>query len=197
MESTFFRSPEEFRAWLTEHHDTQRELWVGFHKQHALRTGISWAEAVDEALCFGWIDGVRKRIDEQRYAIRFSRRRAHSVWSSINLARVEELTRLGRMHAAGLAARAAADPQLTRQYSYETRPQQFDAADEARFRADAPAWAFFEAQAPSYRRAAVWWVVSAKQAATRERRLTTLIDDSAHSRRLRQLARAPGQDGAS
>jgi len=184
---TFFPTPADFRAWLAEHHATVPELLVGFYKKDSGRPSITWPEAVDEALCFGWIDGVRRRIDDASYSIRFTPRRAGSIWSAVNVARVAELTAAGRMEPAGLAAFAARTEAKTAIYAYEQRSTAaLSPAEEQAFRADAAAWAFFQAQAPSYQRSATWWVISAKQEATRRKRLATLIADSAAGRRLAQ-----------
>jgi uncharacterized protein YdeI (YjbR/CyaY-like superfamily) len=191
MEVTFFETPAAFRAWLTEHHDRARELWVGFHKKGTGRPSITWPEAVDQALCFGWIDGVRKRIDDASYAIRFTPRQPGSIWSAVNVKRAGELAELGLMQPAGLAAFAARDEAKTNRYAYEQRAAALDEAAERQFRANAAAWAFFEAQPPSYRRAAIWWVVSAKKEETRRKRLAVLIEDSAQGRRLAMLTRPP------
>jgi len=189
----YFGTPAEWRAWLEEHHTTAPELWVGFHKRGSGRPSITWPESVDQALCFGWIDGVRRRIDDDRYAIRFTPRRKGSSWSNINLRRVEELTRLGLMHPAGQAAHAARSAAKSGIYSYEQRKRaRLPAAMTARFKRNRKAWTFFEAQPASYRRTAVWWVVSAKREDTRERRLETLIADSAAGRTIRLLTRPQG-----
>jgi uncharacterized protein YdeI (YjbR/CyaY-like superfamily) len=180
----FFATAADFRAWLDAHHDTARELLVGFHKKGSGRPSITWPEAVDEALCVGWIDGVRKRIDDASYSIRFTPRKPGSTWSAVNLDRVQDLTRAGRMRPAGLRAFAARLPEKSAIYAYEQeQPPAFDDAAEARFRANGPAWEFFQAQAPSYRKTAIWWVVSAKKEETRRQRLATLIADSAEGRR--------------
>ena len=189
----YFGTPAEWRAWLEEHHTTAPELWVGFHKRGSGRPSITWPESVDQALCFGWIDGVRRRIDDDRYAIRFTPRRKGSSWSNINLRRVEELTRLGLMHPAGHAAHAARSAAKSGIYSYEQRKRaRLPAAMTARFKRNRKAWTFFEAQPAWYRRTAVWWVVSAKREDTRERRLETLIADSAAGRTIRLLTRPQG-----
>jgi uncharacterized protein YdeI (YjbR/CyaY-like superfamily) len=196
MEPIFFATPDELRAWLEEHHETQTELLVGFHKRATGRPSITWQESVDEALCFGWIDGVRRGIDEGSYSIRFTPRKARSTWSAINVRRVGELTELGRMRPAGLAAFERRSEDRTAIYSHERRtPAVFEPAMEQRFRADAGAWSWFEAQAPSYRRAATHWVISAKKPETRERRLDRLIGDSAQGRAVPPLAR-PTRGGA-
>jgi uncharacterized protein YdeI (YjbR/CyaY-like superfamily) len=188
----YFATPAAFRRWLEAHHTTHLELLVGFHK---LATGqqssMTWPEAVDEALCFGWIDGVRRSVDEARYSIRFTPRQARSTWSAVNVARVAELTRVGRMHAAGQAAFAARHEARTGTYSYEQRKTAaLGAAEERRFRRNRRAWAFFESQAPGYRRTAIWWVISAKRAETQAARLATLISDSEAGVRIRPLRRA-------
>jgi uncharacterized protein YdeI (YjbR/CyaY-like superfamily) len=139
---------------------------------------ITWPESVDEALCFGWIDGVRKSIDETSYKIRFTPRRPGSIWSAVNVKRVQELTKLGLMHAAGLKAFEKREQKKTGLYSYENRPAEFPDEYEKHFRENKKAWEFFQAQSPSYRRTCIWWVVSAKQEQTRQKRLATLIADS-------------------
>jgi uncharacterized protein YdeI (YjbR/CyaY-like superfamily) len=193
MDAMFFETPAEFCAWLEQHHATSQELWVGYYKKASGRPSLTWPESVDEALCFGWIDGLRKRIDAERYRIRFTPRKPASNWSAVNVQRVAELTAQGRMRPAGLHAFAQRAEARTRIYAYEQRDTAaLDAEAEAQFRANAPAWAFFQAQAPSYQRTATWWVISAKQAATRHKRLATLIEDSAHGRTIKPLTR-PGK----
>jgi uncharacterized protein YdeI (YjbR/CyaY-like superfamily) len=155
MEPTFFATPDEFGAWLQEHHATASELLVGFHKKDSGRPSITWPQAVDQALCFGWIDGVRRRIDDASYSIRFTPRKARSTWSAVNVRRVGELTAEGLMHPAGLAAFERRSADRTAIYSYEQRRgAELDAEQERRFRANERAWAWFEAQPPSYRRTA-------------------------------------------
>ena len=187
---TFFATPAEFRAWLEAHHETERELWVGYFKKGSGKPSITWPESVDEALCFGWIDGLRKSIDDVAYRIRFTPRKSRSTWSAININRVAELTQLRRMHPAGLKVFAERVEDYSVIYSYEQRKQAaLDAADEQRFRANQAAWEFFQAQTPSYRNTAIWWIVSAKQETTRQARLAKLIEDSEHERTLSQLTR--------
>lgn len=188
MEPTFFRSPEEFRAWLQQYHATERELLLGFYKKRSGVTGFTQAQAVDEALCFGWIDGHVRAIDENRYTARFTPRTPHSIWSAVNLRKAEQLIVEGRMEPPGLKVFSERDLKQAGKYSFENRPQSLDDVDEAQFRANAPAWAFFQRQAPSYQRVAIWWVVSAKTAATHQRRLATLIQDSAEGRLLKHLS---------
>jgi uncharacterized protein YdeI (YjbR/CyaY-like superfamily) len=185
---TFFATPAAFRAWLAKHHDTHDELWVGFHKKDSGKPSITWPESVDEALCYGWIDGVRKSLGETSYVIRFTPRKPRSNWSAVNVARVAELTTLGRMHPAGLAAFERRAPERTGIYAYEQRKTAaLGPADEAAFRANGKAWAFFETQAPSYRHLAIWWVVTAKREETRQRRLAALIEHCEQERRLSQF----------
>jgi uncharacterized protein YdeI (YjbR/CyaY-like superfamily) len=185
----FFASPEKLRAWLAEHHDTADELLVGFHKKATGKPSITWKESVDEALCFGWIDGVRRTIDADRYTIRFTLRRTRSIWSQVNIARAKELIADGRMQPAGLRAFEGRDEERTRQYSFEQDKANFTRAQEREFRANKEAWVFFESQPPSYRKPATWWVISAKKEDTKARRLATLIDDSAHGLRIKHLTR--------
>lgn len=184
MKVEHFKSPAEFRRWLAKHHAAAVELWVGFYRKDSGKGGITYQEALDEALCFGWIDGLKKRIDEASYTHRFTPRKARSIWSTVNTRRVEELRKLGRMAPPGLKAFAAREANRTGIYSFENRPRQLDGAYEKKFKANKPAWEFFQAQPPGYRRTAIWWVVSAKQEETRLRRLGRLIQDSAHGRRI-------------
>ena len=187
---TYFATPAAFRAWLQAHHATSTELLVGFYKVGSGKPSITWPESVDEALCFGWIDGVRRTIDEERYTIRFTPRKPRSTWSAINLKRVDELTKLGRMQPAGAAAFARREAARSQIYSYEQRSEAaLDDGFEREFRANERAWAFFQAQPPWYRRTAIYWVMTAKREETRQKRLATLIDDSAHGRRIAPLSR--------
>jgi uncharacterized protein YdeI (YjbR/CyaY-like superfamily) len=190
IEPTFFAEPAAFRAWLEENHERAAELWVGFHKKATGRPSVTWPEAVAEALCFGWIDGIRRSLGDESYMIRFTPRKPRSTWSAVNIARAKELVAEGRMRPAGLAAFEARSDDRSAIYSYEQRHEARLAPDEEReFRSNARAWEFFQAQPRSYRRPALWWVVSAKREETRARRLRTLIEDSANGRRLRHLSR--------
>ncbi|HEX7048787.1 MAG TPA: YdeI/OmpD-associated family protein [Longimicrobiales bacterium] len=193
METHFFRTPAEFRAWLERHHATADELWVGFYKKTSGRPSLTWPESVDEALCFGWIDGIRKSIDEVSYRIRFTPRRPGSIWSTANIRRAQELIEAGRMQPAGLEAFAGRKEDRTRRYSFDQGVVELGEAYEAEFRANAKAWAFFEAQPPSYRRTATWWVISAKREETRRRRLATLIRDSEAGERIAPLRWSSGK----
>ncbi|MEP7175293.1 MAG: YdeI/OmpD-associated family protein [Gemmatimonadales bacterium] len=188
----FFATPAEWRAWLTLHHGTAAEVWVGFHKKGTGRASLTWPEAVDQALCFGWIDAVRKRIDDASYMIRFTPRRTGSTWSSVNIARVKALTRLAQMQPAGLAAFRARTAAKSGIYAYEQDRARLPELMERQFRRNREAWTFFQARPAWYRHTATWWVVSAKQEATRARRLGTLIEDSAAGRTIRSLTR-PGK----
>jgi uncharacterized protein YdeI (YjbR/CyaY-like superfamily) len=180
MEPTFFATPADFRAWLERHHESHSELIVGFHKRGSGRPSITWPEAVDQALCFGWIDGVRRRIDDTSYSIRFAPRKARSTWSAVNIKRMKELVEEGLVAPAGLAAFERRADDRTAIYSYEQRKAaKLEPDQERRLRADEGASAFFDAQPPSYRRAAIHWVTSAKKPETRERRLAQLIECSA------------------
>jgi uncharacterized protein YdeI (YjbR/CyaY-like superfamily) len=183
MKPWFFATPAQFRAWLEEHHEDARELFVGFYKKDSGRPSITWPEAVDEALCFGWIDGVRRSLDDTSYVNRFTPRRRGSNWSALNVKRVGELKRQGRMKPSGLRVFEERRKDRTALASYEQKqPIAFDPAYERRLRSNRKASAFFESQTPSYRKAAIWWVMSAKKEETRERRLATLIEDSAGGR---------------
>ncbi len=179
----FFPTPADFRAWLAANHTTAAELWVGYYKKGSGRPSITWPESVDQALCFGWIDGVRKSLDGESYAIRFTPRRAGSTWSEVNTKRAFELIDQGLMQPAGLAAFAVRDEDKTAaQYSYEARRQPLDPAYEAEFRADAVAWDYWQVQPAHYRHGATHWVMSAKREETRRKRLATLVADSAAGR---------------
>lgn len=192
-EPIFFATPVDFRAWLHEHHATEREQWVGFYKVGSGRPSITWPESVDEALCYGWIDGLRRSIDDASYMIRFTPRQPDSIWSAVNMGRVAELTEQGRMQPAGLAAYARRRDETSAIYSYEQREQAaLDKSEEEQLRANAGAWQFFQAQPRSYRQAAIRWVISAKKPETRQSRLARLIEDSAQGRTVPPLTR-PGK----
>jgi len=192
-EPRFFRAPAEWRAWLEENHATAREQTVGFHKAGSGREGMTYRQALDEALCFGWIDGVTRGIDEHSWQIRFTPRKTRSIWSAVNIRRIGELTAAGRVVPAGLAAYEGRDPTLEKRYSHENPDMVLDPDYEARFRANGAAWAWFSSTTPSYRRQAVWWVMSAVKAETREKRLATLIADSAAGRTIKPLTPRPRQ----
>lgn len=185
MKPTFFARPEDFRAWLEKHHHTAGEILVGFYKKSSGRPSIDWPESVDEALCFGWIDGVRRSLGAEAYTIRFTPRRPGSIWSAINIAKVEKLKKQGRMQAAGLTAYARRSEHKSRIYSYEQSDEPvFDAASARTFKANKTAWSFFCNQPPGYRRQMMRRVINAKQTATRARRLEKLIEACENGRRL-------------
>jgi uncharacterized protein YdeI (YjbR/CyaY-like superfamily) len=188
MTPVFFESAAEFRRWLSKHHGNASELLVGFYRKKSSR-GMTYPEALDEALSFGWIDGVRKRFDEESYTIRFTPRKPGSVWSQVNIRRARELISLRKMRAPGLHAFQLRDEQKTKQYSYERAQAQFDPALEALLRANPKAAAFFDAQPPGYRKIVTFWVMSAKREETRARRLTQLIERSERGARIDLLTR--------
>jgi uncharacterized protein YdeI (YjbR/CyaY-like superfamily) len=180
----YFKSANDFRRWLEENRAVTQELWVGYYKKSSQRPSITWPESVDAALCFGWIDGIRKRIDDLRYTIRFTPRRRGSIWSAINIKRVQELSDKGLMKPAGVAAFNARKENKSGIYSYEQRNANLDGIYEKTLRQNKAAWDFFYTQPPWYRKAIGWWIVSAKQEATREKRLRKLIEQSADRKRL-------------
>jgi uncharacterized protein YdeI (YjbR/CyaY-like superfamily) len=175
----FLESTDELRDWFDANHETAEELWLGYHKKATGRPTVTWSEAVDEALCVGWIDSVRYSLDDERSAQRFTPRRKGSAWSAINVNKVAELTRQGRMRPAGIAAYEARDPDRTAIYSYERQAAALTDDETARVRANAAAWADWEHRAPSYKRTVTYWITSAKKPETRARRLAALIEASA------------------
>ena len=184
---TFFPRPSDFRAWLQANHQEFQELLVGFHKKSSGKPSINWPESVEAALCFGWIDGVRKSLNETSYTIRFTPRKPTSTWSSININLVEKLTKQGMMHPAGLQAFAARNEKKSAIYSYEQRKNaRFTRAQEKQFRANKRAWKFFRSQAPWYQRVCTYWVITAKREETKLKRLSELIE---HSQKQRTLPR--------
>jgi uncharacterized protein YdeI (YjbR/CyaY-like superfamily) len=190
----FFPSPTSWRAWLEKHHAQSEELWVGLYKRNSGRPSITWPESVDGALCFGWIDGIRKSIDDLSYKIRFTPRKPRSVWSGINVRRATELCTLGLMHPAGLAAFQRRDGDRSEIYSYEQRKKaELPAAYVRKFQAHPEAWKFFQSQPPGYQRICSFWVVSAKKEETRLKRLTALMEHSSHRRKIPALARPAGK----
>jgi uncharacterized protein YdeI (YjbR/CyaY-like superfamily) len=185
MEAHYFKTPAEFRAWLMKNYDTATEVGVVFHRKGSDRPSMSWSDAVDEALCFGWIDSVARRLDETSRVQRFSPRKPKSNWSAVNIRKVGELTAKGLMMPAGLAAFARREEARSGVYSYENRHlAKLDPVREAKFRAAAEAWEFFIKQPPSYRQTAIYLVMNAKQEVTRTKRLTRLIQASAQGKRI-------------
>jgi uncharacterized protein YdeI (YjbR/CyaY-like superfamily) len=185
METRFFKTPDEFRAWLAENHATATEIGVVFHRKASGKPTMTWSEAVDQALCFGWIDSIARRIDETSRVQRFTPRKPKSNWSAVNIRKVAELTARGLMTPAGSAAFARREEARSGVYSYENRHlAALDPERQAIFQNDARAWEFFNKQPPSYRQTAIYWVMNAKRDETRSSRLARLIDVSAHGRRL-------------
>jgi uncharacterized protein YdeI (YjbR/CyaY-like superfamily) len=180
----FFASAESLRRWLERRHDRAGEVWIGFYRKDSGKRGISYAQALDAALCFGWIDGIRKKLDDVSYVNRFTPRRPGSVWSTVNIRHVERLKAAGLMHAAGLAAFEKRDPAKSGIYSFEQRPTRFPPQHEATFKATPEAWAHFGAQPPGYQRLGIWYVMSAKRDDTQARRLQQLIDSHAKGTRI-------------
>jgi uncharacterized protein YdeI (YjbR/CyaY-like superfamily) len=178
MKPKFFSSPEQFREWLAKNHDSASELLVGFHKKDAGKKSITYPQALDEALCFGWIDGVRRSLDDTSYTIRFTPRKPRSIWSNVNVRHVERLTKEGRMAEPGMKAYALRDPERTGIYAFENRPREFSPEFEKKFRANKRAWEFFQSEPPSIRRVCIFWVMSAKKEETRLRRLLEQLIDS-------------------
>jgi uncharacterized protein YdeI (YjbR/CyaY-like superfamily) len=185
----FFRDPGKLRDWLRRYHASRSELWVGLYKKGSAKPSITWPQLVDQLLCFGWIDGVRKSVGEDSYTIRVTPRKSGSIWSAVNLKRAAELIDAGLMHPAGQAAYDARDEAKTNRYSFEREQVSLDAAYEAELRRNRKAWSFFSSQPPSYRKTITWWVMSAKREETQRRRLDVLIRDSAHGRRVGILGR--------
>lgn len=179
MKPKFFSTAEKFREWLERNHDTATELLIGFHKKSSGKKSITYAEALDEALCFGWIDGVKRNLNETSYEQRFTPRRAKSIWSLVNLRHVDRLTKEGCMRPSGLEAFARRDPKRTGIYSFEKAPRQLTPAFEKRFRQNKSAWEFFEKQAPWFRKGIVNWVMNVKKEETQQRRLEKVIESSA------------------
>ena len=190
MNPRHFRSAAEFRAWLAAHGARERELWVGFYRKACGKGGLGYKDAVDEALCYGWIDGVKKRVDADSYMHRFSPRTASSIWSTVNLKRMKELIALGRAAPPGREAFERRDPRKAQAYSFENKPAAFDGPLARRFKANARAWTFFGAQPPGYRKVATFWVMSAKKDETKLRRLDQLIADSAAGKRMVWMRRS-------
>jgi len=184
MTPKFFPTPTDFRRWLEENHETAAEIIVGFYNVKSGKGGMNWSEAVDEALCFGWIDGVRRKVDGESYSNRFTPRRAASNWGAVNIKKVEELTAKGLMKPAGIAAFEKRRAEKSAIYAYENAQKELSGEFEARFKANESAWSFFEKQANWYKKQMVNWVMTAKQEATRERRLEKLIAESENEKRL-------------
>jgi len=186
LKPKFFRTPEDFRSWLEKNHATATKLWVGFYTKDSGKPCITWPESVDQALCFGWIDGIRKRVDEISYQIRFTPRRRGSIWSAINIKRAKELVRQKQMRPTGLKAFAARIENKSGIYSYEQRSSELSQPYANSLKKNKAAWNFFRKQPPSYRKMIGWWIISAKKEETRMIRLAKLINESAKGKRLLQ-----------
>lgn len=189
MDPVYFSSPAELRKWFEKNHLKEKELLVGFYKTSTGRPTISWSESVDQALCFGWIDGVRRSIDDKRYCIRFTPRKTGSIWSAVNIGKIEELTKKGLMTPAGMESFNQRNKEKSKLYSYEREKVELSPAFLKKFKSNKPAWNFFSLQPPSYQKPAINWVMSAKQEATRNSRLSSLIADSESGLRIKQLRR--------
>lgn len=188
---TFFSNTSELQDWLKANHSTVKELWVGFYKKDSGLTSTTYAETLDEMLCYGWIDGIRKRIDENSFTIRFTPRKPSSIWSQVNIKRVGDLQAEGRMQPTGLDAFNERKAENTNRYSSEQSELKLPDDLESQFRDNKQAWDFFQSQPPGYRRTAIWWVISPKREETRQRRLGTLIEDSRQGRRLAAVTYSP------
>jgi uncharacterized protein YdeI (YjbR/CyaY-like superfamily) len=186
---TYFKTPAHFRKWFENYQAVSQFVWVGFYKKGSGKPSITWPESVDEALCFGWIDGIRKNVDETSYTIRFTPRKPRSIWSAVNIKRAQELIELGRMHPTGLAAFQARTEDRSRRYAYEQQGAKLVGEYEKKLKANRKAWKFWSAQPPGYQRISGWWVMSAKKEETRLRRLDQLIADSANERIIASMAR--------
>jgi uncharacterized protein YdeI (YjbR/CyaY-like superfamily) len=191
VEIKFFKSPSHFRRWFEANHATARELWVGFYKKASGKPSITWPESVDQALCFGWIDGVRKSIDESSYKIRFSPRQGRSTWSAVNIKRANELAEQGQMSLAGKKAFEERTENRSAIYSYEQRSPELPDPFASTLRQNRSAWEFFQSQPPSYRKTVCWWIVSAKKDETKHKRLAKLIKHSAQRERLPEFLSKP------
>lgn len=194
MKPTFFSSPEKFRTWLEQNHDRESELLLGFHKKSSGKKSITYPEALDEALCFGWIDGVRRNLNETSYTIRFTPRKPRSIWSLVNVRHVERLKKEERMHAAGLEAYARRDPERTGLYAFENRPKELSPEFQKTFRQHNKAWKFFEEMPPSFKRTTIFWIMSAKKEETRLRRLNHVIENSEKGVRSGVLVAKPKEE---
>jgi len=184
MAPVFFESPASFRRWLEANHQTETELLVGYYKVGTKKPSMSWSQSVDEAICFGWIDGIRRSVNEDSYCIRFTPRNPKSNWSAVNIKKVEEMIRLGKMTSAGLAAFERRSNARSALYSYENHPEKLDSELEIQFQEHQKAWTFFNSQTPSYQKTRIYWVISAKQEATKQQRLAKLIGASEAGKRL-------------
>jgi uncharacterized protein YdeI (YjbR/CyaY-like superfamily) len=185
MTPTFFPTQHVFREWLEKNHDKETELLVGFYKVNSGKPSMNWSQSVDEALCFGWIDGVRKSIDAESYSIRFTPRKPKSIWSAVNIAKIAELTEKGLMQTAGIAAFEKRQETKSKVYAYESETKTLSGELEEKFKANKIAWNFFKTQAPSYQKTMIHWIMTAKQEATKLARLEKTIAESEQLKRMR------------
>jgi len=185
----FFKSANELRKWFQKNYNKAPELWIGFYNVKSGKKGVTYKEAVDEALCFGWIDGIRKGLNEESYVNRFTPRKKSSIWSNVNTKRIKELIEEGRVHSSGLEAFNKRKEGKAGVYSFEQDTHKLSPAFEKKFRANKKAWKYFTLKAPWYQRTSIHWVMSAKQEATRLKRLETLINDSENERTIALLTR--------
>jgi uncharacterized protein YdeI (YjbR/CyaY-like superfamily) len=188
----YFKTEEDLRKWYMKNHSKLTEQWIGYYKKTSGKPSITYSQAVDQALCFGWIDGIAKGIDENQYCQRFTPRRKNSIWSAVNLKKVDELTKKKLMMPAGMKTYNGRNKNRTNMYSFEQEKHELPSQYEKKFKANKKAWANFQLMAPSYRKPAIWWVISAKQEETQLRRLATLIEDSENGRKIKQMKR-PGE----
>jgi uncharacterized protein YdeI (YjbR/CyaY-like superfamily) len=193
MEPTYFATPEELRKWFTANHQHEKELIVGYYKKGSGIESIDWPQSVDQALCFGWIDGRRNGIDDHRYKIRFTPRKKNSIWSAVNLKRIKELDEMGLLTDAGRKVWEERNPKQQNRYSFEQQDLGLGKEYETEFQQHTEAWENFSRMVPSYRKPAMWWVVSAKQEATQRKRLAILIECSAINRKIPPLRRTPNE----
>ncbi|MBC8125485.1 MAG: YdeI/OmpD-associated family protein [Candidatus Kapabacteria bacterium] len=184
MTPTFFATPAEFRKWLVKHHKTETELYVGFYKVGSKKPSMTWSQSVDQALCFGWIDSVGKSIDKESYCVRFTPRKRTSIWSAVNIKKVEELNKLGLMMPEGQKAFELRTENKSRVYAHETEPIELSPTYKRQFKGNKEAWQFFDVQAPSYRKVVTHWIMTAKQEKTRLSRLQKAIDVSEQQKRM-------------
>lgn len=189
MEATFFKNPSELRKWLEKNHLSEQELILGLYKKGTGKENITWSQAVDEALCFGWIDGISRRIDAERWQIRLTPRKPNSIWSNVNINKIKVLAENGLMHPKGIEAFDKRKEEKSGIYAFETEEKKLTAAFEAQFKANKKAWDFFHSQPPGYKKTALHYVMTAKQEATRQKRIDNLIADSEAGLRLKQLSR--------
>ena len=193
MKPSFFTSVEELHHWLLQHHQQANELWLGIYKKEAGIASVTFQEAGNEMLCFGWSEGIRKSLDDQSYVIRYTPRKPGGIWSAGNIKRIKELTRLGLMHPSGIKAFESRDKQKTNQYSYEQQHVAFTPGELKKFKANKVAWAYFQQQTPSYQRTATWWVIQVKQQTTRLNRFNQLLLDSEEGNKIKPLRYKPSR----